>query len=64
LDRAANFWEHSRDWVIQKFNAEEITVNSSFNAIPVYQRFGFMLSGAAKEQDGVCYQPMSWQERP
>jgi len=34
------------------------TVNASLNAISVYKRLGFELSGPVMEQDGVRFQPM------
>ena len=35
-----------------------ITVNSSNNAMPVYERWGFCRDGPAKHSNGVTYNPM------
>lgn len=34
------------------------TVNSSLNAVPVYERFGFAVDGPVVETNGVRHQPM------
>lgn len=34
------------------------TVNSSLNAVPVYERFGFVIDGDVADVDGVRFQPM------
>ncbi len=37
----------------------EITVNSSPFAVPIYQRLGFVAIGGEKSQDGIRYIPMT-----
>jgi GNAT superfamily N-acetyltransferase len=34
------------------------TVNASNNAVPIYERFGFIRDGAAQNSNGVIYNPM------
>jgi hypothetical protein len=34
------------------------TVNASLNAVPAYERLGFVAEGAAQEQNGWRWQPM------
>ena len=53
-------WNHARDWIASSTNREQITVNSSLNAITVYERLGFVVAGPPEENHGVRYQPMRW----
>jgi GNAT superfamily N-acetyltransferase len=57
---ARELWNHAREWVARSTNHEPITVNSSLNAIAVYQRLGFTIVGPPVENQGVRYQPMRW----
>jgi GNAT superfamily N-acetyltransferase len=36
----------------------EFTVDSSLNAVPVYEKFGFTVCGPVAEQGGVVFTPM------
>ena len=38
--------------------AQTLTVNSSANAVPAYQAFGFVVCGEGVEQNGVAFIPM------
>ncbi len=38
---------------------DEITVNSSPFAVPIYQRLGFVANGGEKVQDGIRFIPMT-----
>src|SRR5438874_5461119 len=41
-------WNHARDWIASSPNHGLITVNSSLNAITVYERLGFCYCGAVR----------------
>ena len=53
-------WNHARDWIASSINDGPITVNSSLNAIGVYECLGFVIAGPPVEDHGVRYQPMQW----
>ena len=53
-------WDHARDWIASSANHGLITVNSSLNAIKVYERLGFVIAGPPEENNGIRYQPMRW----
>jgi predicted GNAT family N-acyltransferase len=36
----------------------EVTVDSSRGAVAVYERFGFMATGLARQEGGVVFAPM------
>src|SRR5262245_9494386 len=55
---ARRLWETARAAAIASGNGGEFTVNSSPFAVPVYMRFGFRVTGARVEQDGIAYVPM------
>jgi GNAT superfamily N-acetyltransferase len=40
--------------------SSKYTVRSSIYAVPIYQKFGFALSGVVSEKDGIQYQPMEF----
>lgn len=54
----------TRLWQIAKADAEAhgnngtFTVNSSDYAVPVYERFGFVIDGERESKDGVSFVPM------
>jgi GNAT superfamily N-acetyltransferase len=52
LDRAIEACSEKRP------DLEEITVNSSPNAVPAYRRLGFLERGAEEERDGIRHTPM------
>jgi len=53
-------WNYARDWIASSINDGPITVNSSLNAIGVYECLGFVMAGPPVEDHGVRYQPMQW----
>lgn len=53
-------WFHARDWIIGTCGSETITVNSSLNAVSVYERLGFQRTGGIAETNDVRCQPMQW----
>ncbi len=51
-------WEHLRDHALRSGNPGLFKVNSSINAVPVYERFGFILAAPRVERYGGVYVPM------
>jgi GNAT superfamily N-acetyltransferase len=51
-------WERAKSWAIAEGNVGGFTVNSSPNAIPVYERFGFRATGTRTEMNGIAFVPM------
>lgn len=52
-------WEHLRDRAIRADHSGSFKVSSSLNAVPVYERFGFVISGPRVERNGGVSVPMS-----
>jgi GNAT superfamily N-acetyltransferase len=55
---ARRLWQEAREEARQRGNPGEFTVNSSLNAIAVYQSFGFMPSAPVTTEHGISFQPM------
>jgi GNAT superfamily N-acetyltransferase len=53
-----SLWLRVKRAALQASNSGRFTVNSSLNAVPVYERFGFTPSGAKVEKHGVAFIPM------
>ena len=51
-------WSTVKTKAIQLGNEGKFTVNSSLNALLVYERFGFIASGPVVKAHGVAFQPM------
>lgn len=51
-------WETVKAEAMQEGNIGRFTVNSSLNAVPVYERLGFVPVGNKVEENGVTFQPM------
>ena len=51
-------WSHARDSICEINQNPVITVNSSLNAVAVYERLGFRIEGPMRESHGVRFQPM------
>lgn len=49
-------WEE----VFDESKSEEITVNSSMYAVPVYEKLGFSVVGEMQENGGIVYIPMKY----
>jgi hypothetical protein len=47
-----------QDHALRAGNPGVFTVNSSVVAVPVYERFGFVMAGARVEKNGGRYVPM------
>lgn len=56
-------WAHARRCMVDAA-AGALTVNSSVHAVPVYEAFGFSVSGARVEQNGVAFVPMRLVVKP
>ena len=52
-------WAVAREACIAAGNSGPFTVNSSNNAVPVYERLGFVPAGPTKNHGGVLYNPMT-----
>lgn len=55
---AGKLWQMVKAKAIQSGNPGKFTVNSSLNARPVYEKFGFVASGPVVQTHGVTFQPM------
>lgn len=51
-------WTQARDEVLQALGAAEVSVNASLNAVPVYERFGFVAAGGVVHAHGIAFMPM------
>jgi len=54
----SELWHMVKARAIQAGNPGKFTVNSSLNALPVYEKFGFVASGPVVQNHGVRFQPM------
>ncbi|HZM33786.1 MAG TPA: GNAT family N-acetyltransferase [Burkholderiales bacterium] len=52
-------WNIARAACLEAGSQGGFTVNSSNNAVPIYQRLGFVRAGPARNMEGVLYNPMS-----
>ncbi|HEY7771397.1 GNAT family N-acetyltransferase [Longimicrobium sp.] len=55
---ASALWEVANKAAAADGNTGRFTVNSSMNAVPVYERFGFTATGAVQVQNGIAFMPM------
>ena len=51
-------WERLRDHALQSGNSGLFKVNSSLNAVPIYERFGFVVAAPKVKRYGGAYVPM------
>ncbi len=51
-------WQMVKARAIESGNSGTFTVNSSLNALPVYEKFGFVSNGPVVHAHGVAFQPM------
>lgn len=54
----SKLWQMVKAGALQSGNPGKFTVNSSLNALPVYEKFGFVASGPVVQTHGVKFQPM------
>jgi GNAT superfamily N-acetyltransferase len=57
---ARDLWQGVRQTALEAGNPGRFTVNGSVNAVPVYERFGFVANGPRVEKNGVVFLPMVW----
>ena len=55
---ACTLWDVAKKAAASDGNTGRFTVNSSVNAVPVYERFGFTATGAVQVQNGIAFVPM------
>lgn len=53
-----SLWLLVKQAALRAGNAGRFTVNSSLNAIPVYERFGFVATSPKIEKHGIVFVPM------
>jgi GNAT superfamily N-acetyltransferase len=53
-------WLQARDWILETYDSDAITVNSSLNAVSIYAKLGFAPDGDVLEKNEVKFQPMRW----
>lgn len=53
---ARALWEHAKS----RSGSDRFIVNSSLPAVSVYERFGFVASGAPQSKNGLTYVPMEY----
>ena len=61
---ATRLWECAKAAAIAGGNKEGFSVRSSEYAVPVYQRFGFQVTGERAEKDGIAFVPMKLEPQP
>jgi ribosomal protein S18 acetylase RimI-like enzyme len=52
-------WNIARTQCLAAGNPGRFTVNSSNNAVAIYERLGFVRAGPVQNKDGVLYNPMA-----
>ncbi|MDP6535831.1 MAG: GNAT family N-acetyltransferase [Gammaproteobacteria bacterium] len=55
---ALELWNAARSLCIERGNTGAFRVKSSSQAIPVYESFGFRVTGDRETRDGVSFTPM------
>jgi GNAT superfamily N-acetyltransferase len=55
---ARRLWHVVQDEALRAGNPGSFTVNASLNAVPVYEKFGFVRQGDVRRMNGVAFQPM------
>ncbi|HEY0038684.1 MAG TPA: GNAT family N-acetyltransferase [Longimicrobium sp.] len=55
---ASRLWDVAKNAAVADGNTGQFTVNSSVNAVRVYERFGFTATGTVQVQNGIAFVPM------
>jgi ribosomal protein S18 acetylase RimI-like enzyme len=55
---ASGLWCRAREHAVRAAGPGVFTVNSSLNAVAMYERFGFVPSGAEVQAHGIAFLPM------
>lgn len=61
---ATRLWNIVKAEALAAGNTGQFTVNSSLNAVPVYERFGFICTGEVQQMHGISFQPMQLHANP
>lgn len=56
---ARTLWNHAKHAAMLAGSTRIFTVNSTPNAVPVYERFGFRATGPRVEANGIAFVPMA-----
>ena len=56
---ARQLWQLAKAQAVRAGNPGRFTVNSSLGAVPMYERFGFVVSGPTVAKHGISFQPMT-----
>ncbi len=57
---ATALWQRARHYAVAQGHSTSFTVNSSLNAIPVYEGFGFKAKGQIVAMHGITFLPMQF----
>ncbi|RVU31957.1 GNAT family N-acetyltransferase [Rheinheimera riviphila] len=60
---ARKLWQHAMSYCEDHGNPGSYTVNSSNNAVPVYQALGFVRTAPMQQMHGVLFNPMQWERK-
>ncbi|MFZ6657903.1 GNAT family N-acetyltransferase [Undibacterium sp. TJN19] len=60
---ATELWRRAHLHAVEHGHGNAHTVNSSLNAIPVYERFGFTANGEVTVMHGISFLPMRLQKQ-
>lgn len=55
---AKQLWDEISEYSIEKGNTQVFTLNSTTYALPVYERWGFNVTGELQTRHGISYTPM------
>lgn len=55
---AAQLWQYAQQQALASNQVDEFKVNATPYAVPVYERFGFVVAGDRVECKGIAYVPM------
>ncbi|NEO25760.1 MAG: GNAT family N-acetyltransferase [Kamptonema sp. SIO4C4] len=55
---ARQLWQFAKTDAIVAGNQDGFTVNSTPYAVPIYERFGFTITGEKVEMNGIAFIPM------
>lgn len=60
---ARKLWQHAMSYCEDQGNPGSYTVNSSNNAVKVYQALGFVRTAPMQQMHGVWFNPMQWDRK-
>jgi GNAT superfamily N-acetyltransferase len=56
-------WQHALQVALAVNQHQDVTVNATPYAVPVYERFGFQPTGPRVKTKGIAFVPMAWHVR-